>query len=128
MNETSKESTAPSGDTINVLPILSEAKAPVSLTLTVDKSVSKLASWVIALILCLSAVSFVSGTVTVLTVYNSKQSHSDAEYRYRILQNHVDEMTVQMKLVCGRISDPECTKKVKESVDKLAKEQSNAGR
>lgn len=47
MTANSPESMERSNDTINVLPILSEAKAPVSLTLTIDKSVSKVAAWVI---------------------------------------------------------------------------------
>lgn len=51
MTATSPESTQPSTDTINVLPTLSEAKAPVSLTLTIDKSVSKVATWLLAVVI-----------------------------------------------------------------------------
>jgi len=33
-----------------------------------------------------------------LTVWHSKQRESDAEYRYRILQNHVDDLTNEVKV------------------------------
>lgn len=55
MTEKSPESTGltsdrtqNSGDTTTVLPLLSKAEAPISLTLTFDRSVSKVASWVVA--------------------------------------------------------------------------------
>lgn len=51
MTATSPESTQPSTDTINVLPILSEANAPVSVTLSIDKSVKKVAAWVMVVMI-----------------------------------------------------------------------------
>ena len=48
MTEKSNDSTTPSGDTNNVLPLLSEAKAPVTVSLTVDRSVKTVAGWVMA--------------------------------------------------------------------------------
>lgn len=56
MTETSSASIPSSNDTISVLPILSDNRAPLSLTLTIDKSVSKLASWALVLIIMLSVV------------------------------------------------------------------------
>lgn len=40
--------TPSSGESIVALPLLSEQKGPISLTLTIDKSVSKVAAWVVA--------------------------------------------------------------------------------
>ena len=50
-----------SGDSIVALPLLSEQKGPISLTLTIDKSVGKVAAWVVgvmvvAILLSISAV------------------------------------------------------------------------
>lgn len=72
MTETSSGLTPPLTDTITVLPILSEAKAPVSVTLTIDKSVSKVAAWVIAVIIINS---IVLGAVIVLEAYKLSAQH-----------------------------------------------------
>ena len=50
MTETSPGLMPPSPDTTNVLPLLSEAKAPVTVSLTIDKSVRTVAGWLIALL------------------------------------------------------------------------------
>lgn len=73
MTETSSESTTRSPDTINVLPTLSEAKAPISLTLTIDKSVGKVAVWVIAVM----AVAIV-GAFTACVLATSAYDRADA--------------------------------------------------
>lgn len=49
-----------SGDSIVALPLLSEQKGPISLTLTIDKSVGKVAAWIVgvmvgAILLSISA-------------------------------------------------------------------------
>lgn len=51
MTETSPESTKLSTDTTNVLPLLSKADAPVTVSLTIDKSVKTVAGWVIGLLI-----------------------------------------------------------------------------
>jgi len=51
MTGTSPDSIQQLPDTTNVLPSLSEAKAPVTISLTIDKSVSKIAAWVVGVIM-----------------------------------------------------------------------------
>lgn len=97
MTETSRESTQPLTDTINVLPILSEAKAPVSLTLTIDKSVSKVAAWAMLVIIGLGILCGVCVAVTVGTVWHSKEYETDTNAKVRVLQNHVDELTSKVR-------------------------------
>ena len=45
--------------------------------------------------------------VTIGTVWHSKQVESDMMYRERILQNHVDEMTNEVKRFKDRLEDRE---------------------
>lgn len=60
MTATSAESTKPSTDTTNVLPLLSEAKAPVTVSLTIDRSVKTAAGWLIGALMFATAASAVS--------------------------------------------------------------------
>ena len=101
----------PSTDTINVLPILSEAKAPVSLTLTIDKSVSKVAAWAIAVII---GASILIGAGFVLMIW-LLSAYQQQERESRMLQYYVLEMDA--KLIAAGIKKPD------ESVaDKLKEE------
>lgn len=97
MTANSNESTPQSNDTINVLPILSEAKAPVSLTLTIDKSVSKVAAWAMLVIIGLGILCGICVAVTVGTVWHSKEYETETNSRVRVLQNHVDELTSKVR-------------------------------
>jgi hypothetical protein len=94
MTETSSASTQPSPDTINVLPILSEAKAPVSLTLTIDKSVSKIAGWVL-IVLYANAVLMGGAIVAAVWMINAYQR---TEREVRLQRLETDEMNVRLEL------------------------------
>lgn len=88
MTETSSGSTQHSPDTINVLPILSEAKAPVSLTLTIDKSVSKIAGWVLGLIFGCAAIIGAGCVLAVWMVVAYLQADRDA----RMVEYYIHEL------------------------------------
>jgi hypothetical protein len=98
MTETSKESTQRLSDTINVLPILSEAKAPVSLTLTIDKSVSKIASWALTLILSLTIMAAVAATITVMLWSRGGERERDVNNKLTVSENHWRNLEVQQNL------------------------------
>lgn len=85
MTEISKESIQPSSDTINVLPLLNEAKAPISLTLSIDKSVSKVAAWVVGLIVGM-AVLVGAGIVAAIWMLNEYQ---DAKKESRLVEYYL---------------------------------------
>ena len=89
--------TPSTSDTINVLPTLSEAKAPVSLTLTIDKSVSKIAGWVIGALMGMTLISGISATVTVMTVMNSSARERDVNNKLQISENHWRDIEVKVK-------------------------------
>lgn len=57
-----------------------------------------------ALVTCAS-ICGICLAATVGTVWHSKQRESDTEYRARILQNHVDEMTNEVKRLKDRLED-----------------------
>jgi len=97
MTENSEESTKPSTDTINVLPILSKADAPVSLTLTIDKSVSKIAGWIVALLIALTSICAICATVTVMTVRGSQDREREVNNQLIVSQNHWRDMEVKQK-------------------------------
>lgn len=101
MTGTSSESTNPSNDTISVLPTLSEAKAPVSLTLTIDKSVSKVAAWVIAVIV---GNSVLMGVGIVLAIWMTV-SYRETEREVRMQQYYLLEMDA--KLIAAGVKKPE---------------------
>lgn len=96
MTETSSGSTPPSNDTINVLPILSDAKAPISLTLTIDKSVSKVAAW-IGWVLAIF-VFVVSACCLLLGMNLAKQAQMDQDYK---------DASTHLMLVERRLMDKE---------------------
>lgn len=100
MTENSPASTASSPDTINVLPVLSEAKAPISLTLTIDKSVSKVAAWVIGVIV---ANSILIGAGVVLGIWMTF-AYSAAEREARMVEYYQHE--IDGKLIAAGFLKP----------------------
>lgn len=93
MAEKSNESTTHSPDTINVLPILSDAKAPVSVTLSIDKSVSKVAGWVLIVLFANALLmgGAIMGTVWMVIEYNQ------AQREMRLQRLETDEMNVRLE-------------------------------
>lgn len=94
MTETSSESTTRSPDTINVLPTLSEAKAPISLTLTIDKSVGKVAAWVVGLVV---AMAVLVGAGIVLAIWMII-AYQETEREVRLQRLETDEMNIRLEL------------------------------
>lgn len=88
MTENSNASTQHSPDTINVLPILSEAKAPISLTLTIDRSVGKIAAWLIGLIVSLGALV---GAGVVMAVWMTTE-YQQSERESRMVEYYIHEL------------------------------------
>lgn len=93
MTENSSESTTLSPDTINVLPILSDAKAPVSVTLSIDKSVSKIAGWVLIVLFANALLmgGAIMGAVWMINAYGK------AEREMRLQRLETDEMNVRLE-------------------------------
>lgn len=94
MTENSPESTAPSSDTTNVLPVLSENKGSLSLTLTIDKSVSKVAAWVMVV---MAACMAMIGAGIVLAVWMII-AYRETEREVRLQRLETDEMNVRLEL------------------------------
>lgn len=94
MTETSQESKATSGESIVALPNLSEAKAPISLTLTIDKSVGKVAVWVVGLI---AVNSILMGAAIVMAIWMTI-SYRETEREVRLQRLETDEMNVRLEL------------------------------
>lgn len=88
MTETSSELTPPSGDTNNVLPNLSEAKAPVSVTITIDRSVRKIAAWVIAVMISASVLIGAGIVLAAWMVVAYLQADRDA----RMVEYYIHEL------------------------------------
>lgn len=86
-----------SGDTTNVLPLLSKAEAPVSVTLQIDKSVSKVAGWIIGALMVMTLISGISATVTVMTVMNASGREREVNNRLQISENHWRDIEVKVK-------------------------------
>lgn len=101
MTETLKESTPPLADTTNVLPILSENKGSLSLSLTIDKSVSKVATWVIGIIV---GNSILVGASIVLAVWMIV-SYQHAEREARMQQYYLLELDA--KFIAAGLKKPE---------------------
>lgn len=74
---------------------MSEAKAPVSLTLTIDKSVSKIASWALTLILSLTIMAAIAATITVMLWSRSGERERDVNNKLTVNENHWRNIEVQ---------------------------------
>lgn len=94
MTETSPGSTTHSPDTTNVLPLLSEAKAPVTVSLTIDKSVSKVATWVMII---MGIAMAMIGAGIVLSVWMI-DAYQKSERESRLQRLEIDEMNVRLEL------------------------------
>lgn len=92
MTETSPESRMTSGESIIALPHLSEAKAPISLTLTIDKSVGKVAAWVVGLIV---AMAMLVGAGIVMSVW-MVIAYSQADRDARMVEYYIHEIDGKM--------------------------------
>ena len=83
-----------SGDSIVALPHLSEAKAPISLTLTIDKSVGKVAAWVVGLVV---GMAMLVGAGIVMSVWMII-SYREMEREVRLQRLETDEMNIRLEL------------------------------
>ncbi len=87
--------TTPSyGDSIHALPNLREAKAPISLTLTIDKSVGKVAAWVVGLVV---ALAMLVGAGIVMSVWMII-SYREMEREVRLQRLETDEMNIRLEI------------------------------
>lgn len=73
--------TQSSGDSIVALPLLSEQKGPISLTLTIDKSVGKVAAWVVGLIIALAALVGAGIVLAILMVIEWRSAQMEARVK-----------------------------------------------
>ena len=83
-----------SGDSIVALPLLSEAKAPISLTLTIDRSVGKVAAWVVGLVV---ALAMLVGAGIVMSVWMII-SYREMEREVRLQRLETDEMNIRLEI------------------------------
>ena len=83
-----------SGESIVALPNLSEAKGPISLTLTIDKSVGKVAAWVVGLVV---AMAMLVGAGIVMSVWMII-SYRETEREVRLQRLETDEMNIRLEL------------------------------
>lgn len=95
------DTTQTSGESMVVLPSLSEAKAPISLTLTIDKSVGKVASWLIGV--ALGGFALISAGIVLAIWMVIAYSHSERETE--LLKYYVLEMDA--KLIAAGIKKPD---------------------
>ncbi len=56
----------------------------------------------------------ICAAVTIGTVWHSKTWETETQYRVRILQNHVDENTNELKRLCDKLGDEKCRQRIKE--------------
>jgi len=83
-----------SGDSIIALPRLSEQKGPISLTLTIDKSVGKVAAWVVGLVV---ALAMLVGAGIVMSAWMII-SYREMEREVRLQRLETDEMNVRLEM------------------------------
>jgi phosphoribosyl-dephospho-CoA transferase len=103
MTGTSNELTQPSSDTTTVLPNLSENKAPLSLTLTIDKSVKKVAEWIMVLLIGMTAVTSVCATLTIVMFISKNDRETAVNSRLQVSENHWRDLEVTQKIQQGDI-------------------------
>lgn len=101
MTDTLPESTQPSTDTTNVLPLLSDNKGSLSLNLTIDKSVSKVAAWFVMVII---GNSILLGAGVVLAVWMTI-SYLNEERQGRMVEYYEHELDA--KLIASGFIKPE---------------------
>lgn len=94
MSESLQELTKPSTDTTTVLPLLSKADAPVTVSLTIDKSVSKVAAWVM-IVMGFAMAMIGAGIVLSMWMIDAYQT---TEREIRLQRLEVDEMNIRLEL------------------------------
>lgn len=82
------------GESIVALPLLSEQKGPISLTLTIDKSVGKVAAWVVGLVI---GMAMLVGAGVVLSVWMII-AYGETERELRLQRLETDEMNIRLEL------------------------------
>lgn len=70
-----------SGDSIVALPLLSEQKGPISLTLTIDKSVGKIAAWVVGLVVAMAMLVGAGIVLAVLMIIEWRSAQMEARVK-----------------------------------------------
>lgn len=70
-----------SGDSIVALPLLSEQKGPISLTLTIDKSVGKVAAWVVGLVVSMAVLVGAGIVLAVLMIIEWRSAQMEARVK-----------------------------------------------
>jgi hypothetical protein len=80
--------TKTSGDSINVLPKLSDAKAPISVTLNLDRSVRKIAGWVLAVIIASSVLIGFGIAAAIWMIFE----YRDAQTEQRLTQYYIHDL------------------------------------
>ncbi len=91
LSETETDSTSTprtSGDSINVLPKLSDAKAPVSVTVNFDKGVRRIAGWVLAIIVVSSILIGFGIAASLWMVFE----YRDAQTEQRLTQYYIHDL------------------------------------
>lgn len=73
---------------------MSEAKAPVTVSLTIDKSVSKVAAWVMV-VMGLAMTMIGAGIILAVWMINAYQ---ETEREVRLQRLEVDEMNIRLEL------------------------------
>ena len=103
--ESTPDTTKNSGDTTNVFPILKEVNAPLSLTLSIDKSVTKIAGWIIGVLMGMTLICGISATVTVMTVMNSDDRERAVNNRLQVSENHWRDIEVDVKQLQEKLNE-----------------------
>lgn len=101
MSDDSPQSMQPSSDTTNVLPLLNENKGSLSLHLTIDKSVSKVAAWFVMVII---GNSILLGAGVVLAVWMTI-SYLNEERQNRMVEYYQHELDA--KFIASGFIKPE---------------------
>jgi hypothetical protein len=69
------------GDSITALPLLSKQDGPISLTLTIDKSVGKIAAWMIGVVIGLAALVGAGIVLSVLMIIEWRSAQMEARVK-----------------------------------------------
>jgi len=67
------------------------------LTLTIDKSVSKIAGWIVGALMGMTLITGVCATVTVMTVLRSNDRETAVNNRQQVSENHWRDIEVKQK-------------------------------
>lgn len=76
-----EESTPKSSDSIVALPLLSKQDGPISLTLTIDKSVGKIAAWMVGVVIGLAALVGAGIVLCILMIIEWRSAQMEARVK-----------------------------------------------